>query len=68
MNDVARAQLKIQMLTLLQKYLCPQIQYSITWDSKGLALIAQMVRAFGMNPKVGVSSSPQVETLLPAHS
>ena len=29
---------------------------------KCLALIAQMVRAFGMNPKVGSSSPPQVET------
>ena len=28
----------------------------------GLALIAQMVRAFGMNPKVGGSSPSQVET------
>ena len=33
-----------------------------TWDSKCLALIAQMVRAFGMNPKVGDSSPSQVET------
>ena len=33
-----------------------------TWDSKCLALIAQMVRAFGMNPKIGGSSPPQVET------
>ena len=39
-----------------------QSQYSTTWDSKCLALIAQMVRAFGMNPKVGGSSPPQVET------
>ena len=31
------------------------------WDSKCLALIAQMVRAFGMNPKVGGLSPSQVE-------
>ena len=31
------------------------------WDSKCLALIAQMARAFGINPKVGGSSPPQVE-------
>ena len=34
-----------------------------TWNSECLALIAQMVRAFGMNPKVGGSSPPQVETI-----
>ena len=33
-----------------------------TWGSKCLALIAQMVRAFGMNPKIGASSSPRAET------
>ena len=33
-----------------------------TWDSKCLALIAQWVRAFAMNPKVGGSNPPQVET------
>ena len=33
-----------------------------TWDSKCMALVAQMVRAFGMNPKVRCSSFPQVET------
>ena len=43
-------------------YLYRQSQCSETWDSKCLALIAQMVRAFGMNPKVGGSSLPQVET------
>ena len=31
-----------------------QSQYSQTWDDKCLALIAQMVRVFGMNPKIGV--------------
>ena len=40
-----------------------QSQYSKTWDSKYLALIAQMVRGFGMNPKIGDSSPPQVETI-----
>ena len=47
------AQLTFQMLTLLQKYLYHQSQYSKTWDRKCLALISQMVRAFGINPKVG---------------
>ena len=37
-------------------------QCSKTWDRKCLALIAQMVRAFGMNPKVGGSSPVLVET------
>ena len=41
------------MLTLLKKYLYRQIQCSKIWDSKFLDLIAQEVRAFGMNPKVG---------------
>ena len=54
--------LTLQMLTLLKKYLYRQSQYSTTWDIKCLALINQKVRAFGMNPKVGGSSSPQVET------
>ena len=49
MNAIARAQLTFQMLTLLQKYLYGHSQYSKPWDSKCLALIAQMVRAFGMN-------------------
>ena len=35
--------------------------YSIQ-DSKSLALIALMVRAFDMNPKGGGPSPPQVET------
>ena len=62
MNAVARAQLTFQMLTLLQNCLYRQSQYSTTWESKCLALIAQMVsRAFGMNPKVGGSSTPSVE-------
>ena len=41
MNAVARAQLTFQMLTLLQKYLYHQSQYSTTWGSRCLALIAQ---------------------------
>ena len=41
MNAAAHAQLTFQMLTLLQKYLYRQSQYSTTWDSKCLALIAQ---------------------------
>ena len=57
-----RAQFIFKMLTLLQKYLYRQSQYPKTWDYKCLALIAQMIRAFGMNPKVRGSSPPQVET------
>ena len=60
MNAVACAQLTFQMLTSLQKYLYRLSQYSKPWDRQYLALIAQMVRAFGMNPKVGGSSPPQV--------
>ena len=41
MNAVASAQLIFQMLTLLQKYLYRQNQYSTTWDRKCVALIAQ---------------------------
>ena len=62
MNAVARAQLTIQILTLLQKYLYRQSQYSNTWDNICLASIAQVVGAFGMNSKIGGSSPPQVET------
>ena len=62
MNAVDRAQLTFQMVTLLQKYLYHQSQYSKTWDSICLALIAQMVIAFGMNPKIGGSSPLQFET------
>ena len=75
MNAVARTQLTFQMLTLLIKYLYRQSQCSKTWDNKCLALTIQMFRAFGMNPKIGGSSPPQVEifsvsktlTLLPEH-
>ena len=63
MNAVARAQLTLQMLTLLKKYLYHQSYCSKTWDNKCLALIVQMVRAFGINQKVGGSSLPQVETI-----
>ena len=62
MNAVARAQSTFRVLTVLQKYLYRQSQYSITWDSKCLAPIAQMVRTFGMNLKVAGFESPQVET------
>ena len=61
MNDVARTQLKFQ-LNLRQKYLCHQSQYSKTWESKCLALIAQMAIVFGMNLKVGGWRPPQIET------
>ena len=43
MNTVARAQLTFQMLTLLKKFLYRQSQYLTTWDSRCLALIAEMV-------------------------
>ena len=58
MNAVAREQLTFQMLTLLQKYLYRHSQYSTTWDSKCLALIGQLARALGMNPKFGGSIPP----------
>ena len=61
-NAVAPAQLIFQMLTLLKKYRYHQSQYSKTWDSKCLALIAQKVGAFGMNLKVWGSSPRRVET------
>ena len=61
MNAAAHAQLTFQILTLIEKYLYRQSQYSNTWESKCLALIAQVVRSFGMNHKVGGSSPPQVD-------
>ena len=48
---IARAQLTFQTFTLLREYLYRQSQYSKPWDSKCLALIAQMVRTVDMNPK-----------------
>ena len=60
MNAVARGQSTFQMLVILQKYLYHQSRYSTKWDSKGLALITQMIRAFAM--KVWGSSPHQVET------
>ena len=53
MNAVASTQLTLQILTH---------QYSQSWDSKCLAIVAQMVRVFGMTPEVGGSCPPQVET------
>ena len=52
----------ISNVNFFQKYLYRQSQYSNTSDSKCLAPIAQVVRAFGMNPKVGGSSPLQVDT------
>ena len=46
----------------LKKNLYRQSQYSNEGDSKFLALIAHVVTAFFMNPKIGGSSPPQVET------
>ena len=56
MNVVSGPQLTFQMLASLQKYLYRQSQYSKTWGSKYLALIAQMVTALRMNPKAGLES------------
>ena len=64
----ALADLTVQMLTLLHNYLDRQSQYSNTWNSTFLALTAQVVRAFGMNSKVGGSSLPQVETFFVSKS
>ena len=61
-NECCCPQLTFQMLTLLHKYLHHQSRYSTTWDSKYLFLIDQIVRAFAMNPKLGGSSPPEVET------
>ena len=63
MNVVAHAHLIFQMLSLLKKYLYNQSQFLKTWDSKCLVLIAQMGKAFGMNPKVGGFPSDRIETL-----
>ena len=60
-NGVALTQVTFQMLTLL-KYLYCQSQYSNTWNSKDLALIAEVVRAVSIDPRVGGWSPPQVET------
>ena len=48
----------ISNINFTSKYLYHQIQYSKPWDSKCLALITQMVIAFGMNPMLGDSSPP----------
>ena len=63
-NVAARAQLTFnQTFTLLQKkYLYHQSRYSRTRDSECLALIAQVVRSFGM--KIGGLSPPHVEIFL----
>ena len=47
---------KISSKSYLKKCLYQHSQNLKTWDSKCLALIAQMVRTFGLNPKVGGSS------------
>ena len=49
------------MLTLLQNVsVSPEPVFK--YMGQQMALIAQVVRAFGMNPKVGGLSSTQVET------
>ena len=52
-------------VNFITKYLYRQSQYSTTWDSKCLALIAQLVRTFGMNTKVGWSSPLRSRHSLP---
>ena len=49
--------INISKVNFIWKYLYRQREY-YTWDSKYLALIAQVVRAFGMNSKVGGFESP----------
>ena len=51
----------ISNVNFTTKYLYRQSQYSNAQNSKCLALIAQVVRAFGMNPKVLGSNLPQNE-------
>ena len=54
---------KILNVDLDFKNICTaRASWKKTWDSKCKALVAQMVKAFGMNPKVRCSSFPQVET------
>ena len=65
MNAFARAQSRFQMLTLLQIY--HRNQCSKTWNSKCLALIAIMVGAFGVSPKVEGTSPPLSKKLLREH-
>ena len=57
MNAVAHAQLSLQV-TLLKNIYTATVSMKKAWDNKCLALVALMVRVFGMNPKVGGSSSP----------
>ena len=62
MNAVANAHSTVQMLTLLKRIsILPEPVFKY-WDSKCLALIAQMFRPFGMNPKIGGLSPSQVQT------
>ena len=60
MNVVSLTQFIFQMLILFKK-MCTA-RASVQRHVTCLALIAQLVRAFGMNPKVGGSSPPQAET------
>ena len=53
-NAVARAQLTFQMLTYLDKYLYRQRQYSKSWVSKCLALIAQRLEHSARIRRLGV--------------
>ena len=49
-------------LSYHKEYLYRQSQFSKTWDTKYLTLIAPILRAFSMSPKVGSASHPQVKT------
>ena len=63
MNVVACVQLTFQVFTLQTKiYTLPEPVFQ-TWDRKCLVSIAQMVKVFGMNPKVGGLSAPRVEII-----
>ena len=59
MNVVSRAQSNFNFTT---KHLYHRTQYSTSCAIKCLALIAQMVRAVSMNPKLEGSGPPQLET------
>ena len=50
------------MLTLPQNIYTTRASVQGQWDSKCLTPIAHMIRIFGMYPKVGISSPPQVDT------
>ena len=56
--------LNISNVNFTTKNLYRQSQYSRTWNGRCLALIAQVVRGFGMNPEVVGSSCPGLQKTL----